>query len=152
MAFSVPKLFIFAAVLACAFVANAGPLSRRQVGNAQCNIDRLKFVVNLQETSDQINKLATELANTNFSSTVDSAQSGIDGAFQATDGIADAIFSNQTAPPELRNQVGGNLTIVLKALLSINTTDPTASATLENAKSFFQTAAEASNDVVEDCH
>ena len=84
MAFSVPKLFIFAAVLACAFVANAGrffvkhhilahtvaylfmllpgPLSRRQVGNAQCNIDRLKFVVNLQETSDQINKLATELA------------------------------------------------------------------------------------------
>ncbi|THH17992.1 hypothetical protein EW146_g2915 [Bondarzewia mesenterica] len=143
---------IFSAIMACAFFATASPLARRQIGNVQCNVDRLEFVVGLQETSDQVDVLAAELGNTTFASAVTTAQEGIHATFIAADGIANAVFKNTTAPPELRGQVGGNITVIAQALSSINTTDSAANTTLQQALTLLRGAAFAADSVVEDCH
>ncbi|KAI0043055.1 hypothetical protein FA95DRAFT_1682151 [Auriscalpium vulgare] len=153
MAFTISlKSLIVTTVLASlAVVVNTAPLSRRQLGSVQCNIDRLKIVVGLQETSDAVNKLAWQVVDTAAAANVTTAQTGIHGAQLAIDGIANAVFANQTAPPELRDQVGGNFTIAADALTSINATDPALNATVTNALNLLSQASDAGNAVVQDC-
>ncbi|TFY59933.1 hypothetical protein EVG20_g7611 [Dentipellis fragilis] len=136
-----------------AVVINAAPLQRRQTGDVQCNIDRLKVVVGMQETLDSVNQLSTQLGcNTSFASNITTAQTGIHGAQVATDEISQAIFANQTADPDLRQQFAGNITMVLAALQAIEPTDSTSNATLTQALTSLNGTAAAGNDVVADCH
>ncbi|KAI0062478.1 hypothetical protein BV25DRAFT_635866 [Artomyces pyxidatus] len=142
---------VLAAIAGFIGLVNTAPLVRRQIGSVQCNLDRLQIVVDLQESADAVNELATELMNTTSSANVTVAQTGIHDAQLAIDQIVAAIFANQTADPALRDQVGNNITIAFEALLGINTTCPTANATLTNAISLIQESGNAGNDVLRDC-
>ncbi|KAA1474610.1 hypothetical protein DENSPDRAFT_841220 [Dentipellis sp. KUC8613] len=145
--------FVFAVMFGYAVVINAAPLQRRQRGDVQCNIDRLKVVVGMQEALDSVNQLSTQLGcNSSFASNITTAQTGIHGAQVATDGISQAIFANKTADPGLRDQFGGNITMALAALQAVQPTDSTSNATLTQALVSLNSTGQAGNDVVADCH
>ena len=113
---------------------------KRQIGNLQCNIDRLSTVTNLAKTTTAVQNLAsagarsdlphfkllhlTEVLTRPFCSFSDpavsaaasSAMTGLQSAQQGIQTIATALLSGQTAPADARTQVGDGLTAAGSAL------------------------------------
>ncbi|KAL7284632.1 hypothetical protein ACG7TL_001928 [Trametes sanguinea] len=155
--------FVFSSFLAGAqvFGAPAREIVARQIGDLQCNVDRLSIVAGLATTQGTLKKLSQDLAQSNVRSSpasdptsaasVQSAADSISGAQGAIGVIAKALLTGQTAPAEARNQVLGNLTAAHDTLAAINSTDSTASATLQKALSELNDSAEAGNGVVNNC-
>ncbi|TFK83047.1 hypothetical protein K466DRAFT_499214, partial [Polyporus arcularius HHB13444] len=129
--------------------------ARRQLGNLQCNINRGEIVFHVAQLASTVSSLgnATGLVATNNSTDDDVAalQSGAVGAGGAIKQILSALVTGDDADPDLRNQVGGNLTTVLLALTDLNSTDPTASALLAQANEQLTNSVLAANGVVNNC-
>jgi hypothetical protein len=118
------------------------PLATRQVGNLQCNINRLQIVTDLSSTKKAVSQLGAADAiassvsswfsrlayadvcrlnrNTTAAAAVQTVTDGINGAQGAIGVIAKALLTGQTAPAEARQEVQGNLTSAQGALNSIS--------------------------------
>ncbi|KAI0327523.1 hypothetical protein GY45DRAFT_1109795 [Cubamyces sp. BRFM 1775] len=128
--------------------APASGLIARQVGDLQCNIDRLSIVADLAATQNTLKKVQTDVASdATASSSVQSAIDSIDGAQGAIGVIAKALLTGQAAPAEARTQVQGNLTAAHDALTSIDST----SSNLQKALTQLGNAELAGEGVVNNC-
>ena len=119
----------------CVFLL--APLERRQVGDLQCNIDRLSTVANLAKTTKAVQQLSSAGAkyvqaywisirsffylfftrsDASVTSAASAAMSGLTTAQQGIETIASALLQGQTAPADARTQVGNGLTAASQAL------------------------------------
>ncbi|EIW53435.1 uncharacterized protein TRAVEDRAFT_154935 [Trametes versicolor FP-101664 SS1] len=121
----------------------------RQIGNLQCNVDRLSIVAGLAKTQKTLKGLAA--SDNSTASSVQSVIDSISGAQGAIGVIAKALFSGATAPADARTQVQGNLTAAAGALSAINSTDTATAASLQKALSELSDAATAGEGVVANC-
>ncbi|RPD61776.1 hypothetical protein L226DRAFT_506697 [Lentinus tigrinus ALCF2SS1-7] len=147
-----PTAGLFA--LTALMFTHAAP-TRRQLGNLECNIDRGEIVFHVAQLGATVSSLgnATGLvaANSSTDADIQAMQSGATGAGGAIKQILLALINGDNADPSLRDQVGGNLTMVLTALSDLNSTDPTASALLAQANTQLVNAVLAGNGVVNNC-
>ncbi|KAF7362808.1 hypothetical protein MVEN_00630600 [Mycena venus] len=142
----VRMISVFSTLILAAFAA-AVPLQTRQVGNAQCQIDRKKIVLNLIATSSAVGKIDTTDPTT--ATAVQAAEAGLKSAAQGILAIAAELKSGQNASAMDRDQVGAGLTAVQTALTGIN--DPTVNATVTNALDKLSKTIAAGQAVVADC-
>ncbi|KAI0356983.1 hypothetical protein OH77DRAFT_1400029 [Trametes cingulata] len=134
------------------YAAPAGDIAARQIGNLQCNIDRLSIVAGLADTQKTLKTLSTELASDETAaSSIKSIQDNVSGAQGAILVIGKALLTGQKAPAEARDQVLGNLTAAHDALTAINSTDTTAAADLQKALTQLTNAQLAGQGVVNNC-
>ncbi|KAJ7277504.1 hypothetical protein C8J57DRAFT_1223252 [Mycena rebaudengoi] len=138
------SLLLFLAVAAGALSA---PLLRRQQGNLECNLARLKIISEVKATEDAVAKIDTTVLSTAVA--VGVAQAGLNSIDNAIQDILTAVFNNQTVPAEGRGQVDAGVSAVKVALDAI--TDPSANATVAAALERLTAAAVAGNDVVALC-
>ncbi|CDO72133.1 hypothetical protein BN946_scf184962.g76 [Trametes cinnabarina] len=148
--------FIFSFLFASSEVlgAPAREIIARQIGNLQCNIDRLSIVAGLATTQGTLKKLSQQFAQSdpNSASSVESAIDSISGAQGAIGVIAKALLTGQQAPAAARDQVAGNLTAALETLVALNSTDTGAtSKTLQEALTELKDSAAAGQGVVDNC-
>ncbi|EJD01795.1 uncharacterized protein FOMMEDRAFT_156920 [Fomitiporia mediterranea MF3/22] len=155
--FSVLSLLAVPAVLSfCVLSVLSAPtdaqLVRRQVGNLQCNLDRLAIVTALGQTKNDVNSLAS--AGSSDSSVTSATSDALTGINSAQDGIATiakALISGQTAPADARDQVGQGLTTAQNALNGITSTDPNVTSALSKATGDLNKAITAGQGVVSNC-
>ncbi|KAJ7081425.1 hypothetical protein C8R44DRAFT_722501 [Mycena epipterygia] len=131
-------------ITVCAFAA---PLHRRQTGDLQCNLARLKIISDVATTQNLIEQLNTTELST--ASAVAVAQAGLNSVDEGIQAILTAIFNNQTAPASSRDQVGMGLAAAQTALGTI--TDPSANATVTEALATLASAVTDGNNVVSEC-
>ncbi|KAH9885282.1 hypothetical protein C8Q73DRAFT_660125 [Cubamyces lactineus] len=130
------------------FAAPARDLVARQIGDIQCNVDRLSIVADLAAMQNTLKKVQTDVASdAAASSSVQTAIDSIDGAQGAIGVIAKALLTGQTAPAEARTQVQGNLTAAHDALTSITSSSPD----LQKALTQLGNAETAGEGVVNNC-
>ncbi|TCD66098.1 hypothetical protein EIP91_001750 [Steccherinum ochraceum] len=146
----------FCAVVALgAIVASADPpqLSARQVGDLQCNIDRVKTVGSVIQALVTTRNLTQQLSSDSVNSAHVADITG--GLNKAEDGIAvivAAIFAGQKAPNEARTEVGDGLSTAFDAASNITSTDPDVVANVNQLKTELQEASFAGDNVVDECH
>ncbi|KAJ6615529.1 hypothetical protein B0H10DRAFT_1801323 [Mycena sp. CBHHK59/15] len=121
------------------------PLHRRQTGDLQCNLARLKIISDVASAETLISQLNTTDLST--ASSVAVAQAGLKSVGDGIQAILLAVFSGQTAPASSRDQVGMGLATAQKALATI--TD--ANATVTQAQAKLTSATNDGNDVVSEC-
>ncbi|KAH9848514.1 hypothetical protein C2E23DRAFT_739342 [Lenzites betulinus] len=121
----------------------------RQIGNLQCNVDRLSIVAGLAQTQSTLKKLTAN--STATASSVQTVIDSVSGAQGAIGVIGKALLTGQAAPAEARTQVQGNLTAAHDALAAINSTDATAAAGLQKALTQLSKAETAGEGVVANC-
>ena len=113
----------------------------RQIGNIQCNINRLQIVTGLAGLQNTLKTLASQSSSyafpcsfgvlatyelswsgsdTETAASVQSVQESVTGAQGAIGVIAKALFTGQAAPAAARDQVAGNLTAAQTTLSSIS--------------------------------
>ncbi|KAF7349113.1 hypothetical protein MVEN_01433500 [Mycena venus] len=133
--------------LCLAFFAVAAPLQQRQVGDLQCNINRLKIVASLASTTTAVGKIDTTDPAT--ASAVTAAQAGLSSASDGIKTIAQSLVTGQTAPASARDQVGAGLLAAQTALTGI--TDPAAATAVTAAQNQLTTTIADGKAVVADC-
>ncbi|KAI8989179.1 hypothetical protein BD414DRAFT_486325 [Trametes punicea] len=132
--------------------APAKEITVRQIGDLQCNVDRLSIVAGLATTQGTLKTLSKELASdTTAASSIESAIDSISGAQGAIGVIAKALLTGQAAPAAARDQVLGNLTAAHDTLASINSTSGAASTELQKALTELTNAQLAGEGVVNNC-
>ncbi|KAI0827446.1 hypothetical protein BC628DRAFT_180605 [Trametes gibbosa] len=124
-------------------------IAARQIGNLQCNIDRLSIVAGLAKTQSTLKKLATN--STATASSVQSVIDSVSGAQGAIGVIGKALLTGQAAPAAARDQVQGNLTAAHDALAAISSTDTATTASLQKALTQLGNAEQAGLGVVANC-
>ncbi|KAJ6503683.1 hypothetical protein C8R45DRAFT_894818 [Mycena sanguinolenta] len=134
-------------VLCLALFTVAAPLQQRQIGNLQCNINRLKIVTSLGSTNTAVGKIDTTDPAT--ASAVTAAQAGLTSASAGIKTIAQSLITGQAAPASARDQVGAGLLAAQTALAGI--TDPTATAAVTAAQNQLTTTIADGAAVVADC-
>ncbi|KAJ7739396.1 hypothetical protein B0H16DRAFT_1568868 [Mycena metata] len=134
-------------ILCLAWFTIAAPLQRRQVGNLQCNINRLKIVTSLASTNTAVGKIDTTDPAT--ASAVTAAQAGLTCAGAGIKTIAQSLFTGQAAPASARDQVQAGLLAAQTALAGI--TDPPATAAVTAAQNQLTTTIADGAAVVADC-
>ncbi|KAF8212607.1 hypothetical protein K438DRAFT_1662168 [Mycena galopus ATCC 62051] len=139
-------LSVVCTVFLAAFAVGA-PLGVRQVGDLQCNEDRLATVSGLAATTAAVKKIDTTDPTT--ASAVTAAQAGLQSASQGIAGIAKALVAGQTAPAADRTQVGAGLTAAQTALTGIN--DPAASDAVTTALGKLSDTITAGQGVATNC-
>ncbi|KAI0672366.1 hypothetical protein C8Q78DRAFT_990824 [Trametes maxima] len=134
------------------YAAPANEIAARQIGNLQCNLDRLSIVAGLAATQGTLKKLTTALANdTDAADGIKSVKDSVSGAQGAIGVIGKALITGQKAPAEARDQVQGNLTAAHDALSGINSTDTNVASTLAKALTQLTNAQLAGDGVVNNC-
>ncbi|KAI0643803.1 hypothetical protein C8Q79DRAFT_915070 [Trametes meyenii] len=131
--------------------APAYSIAARQVGDLQCNLDRLSIVADLAAMQGTLKSLATKAADPDAASGVQAAQTAVSGAGGAIGVIAKALFSGQTAPADARDQVQGNLTAAHDALTGISSSDADTTAGVNKALTQLGLAAQSGEGVVKNC-
>ncbi|KAI0356975.1 hypothetical protein OH77DRAFT_1423247 [Trametes cingulata] len=129
-------------------------IAARQIGDLQCNVDRLSIVADLATLQLTLGALSGQVASDpTVSASVHSAQRSILGAQSAIGVIAEALFTLQKAPAEARDQVLGNLTAAHDTLTSLTlpSDDSAVEATLQTALTQLSSATAAGNGVVSNC-
>ncbi|KAF7349887.1 hypothetical protein MVEN_01289300 [Mycena venus] len=126
----------------------AAPLQQRQVGDLQCNIDRLKIVNSLASTGTAVGEIDTTDPAT--ASAVTAAQAGLTSAGAGIKTIALSLITGQAAPASARDQVKAGLLAAQTALAGIN--DPTATAAVTAAQNQLNTTIADGAAVVADCN
>ncbi|KAI0708675.1 hypothetical protein C8Q76DRAFT_799905 [Earliella scabrosa] len=147
-------LFAFLYLLAGShiYAAPAPEIAARQIGNLQCNVDRLKIVGTLAAMQGTLKKLAGQVSNDpEAAAGVQSVQDSVSGAQDAIGVIAKALFTGQAAPASARDDVRSNLEAAGTALASITSTDPAVTANLDKATTQLTNAGEAGEGVVANC-
>ncbi|KAF5392120.1 hypothetical protein D9757_003312 [Collybiopsis confluens] len=135
-----------------AAAASAAPNAKRQVGDLQCNIARLKTVSSLAATTKSVQEIASAAgSDAATSSAAQAAASGLSTAKSGISQIAKALVAGQNAPASGRDQVGQGLIAAQNALNSITSTDPTVSAALSQAQTDLGNTISAGQQVSTDC-
>ncbi|KAJ7097429.1 hypothetical protein C8R44DRAFT_370067 [Mycena epipterygia] len=132
------------------FIASASvaaPVEQRQVGDLDCNVDRLKIVADLVAAGSAVKQIDT--TNPDTATAVAAAQAGLQTAGDAIKDIALALVTGQAAPESSRTGVSQGLNDTRSALSGI--TDPTVNSTVAAAQNKVQSAIDAGNDVIADC-
>ncbi|KAJ7481003.1 hypothetical protein FB451DRAFT_155668 [Mycena latifolia] len=133
--------------LCLALFTVAAPLQQRQVGDLQCNINRLKIVSSLASTTTAVGKIDTTDPTT--ASAVTAAQAGLTSASAGIKTIAQSLVTGQAAPASARDQVQAGLLAAQTALAGI--TDPTTTAAVTAAQNQLTTTIADGAGVVADC-
>jgi hypothetical protein len=92
------------------------PLGKRQIGDLQCNVARLKTVGALGKAQKAVNALATQANGTADATNIATAASSLASAQDGIKTIAGALLTGKTAPASARTQVGDGLENALAAL------------------------------------
>ncbi|KAI0268677.1 hypothetical protein BC834DRAFT_968132 [Gloeopeniophorella convolvens] len=142
--FSAVASFVLVLIASLVVLASAAPLNPRQLGDLQCNLDRLAFVVGMEETADAVDKLIAERNATIAGEAIKAAQ-------VVAWSIANAAIANEQVDPALNELIAGNLTIIAGALLGIQTSDSQTNATLTTALQFLEAAHDAGDSTISDC-
>ncbi|KAK7678074.1 hypothetical protein QCA50_013479 [Cerrena zonata] len=144
-------IFVLFVALSAVFV-QAAPLATRQIGNLQCNLDRIKIVSDLAQAKKTTQTLTTQLGSDPAGSQGISAVSdGLSNAQAGIATIAKSLFTGQAAPADARQQVADGLTAAGTALASINSTDPTVTSNLDKLQTQLTSAGTAGEGVVSNC-
>ncbi|KAJ7304633.1 hypothetical protein DFH08DRAFT_793627 [Mycena albidolilacea] len=142
--FSVALSLLVAAYAAAAPMA---PMHRRQTGDLDCNLARLKIVFDVAATQKLVSQInSTDLAT---ASAVAVAQAGLQSVNSAIQDILAAVFAGQTAPADSRDQVSQGLNTANSALNLIK--DPSLNATVTEAQKRLLTAGADGDKVVAEC-
>ncbi|KAJ7032826.1 hypothetical protein C8F04DRAFT_1235208 [Mycena alexandri] len=120
-----------------AVCAAAAPLHRRQTGDLDCNLARLKIISDIAAAQPLISQINTTDLVT--ASAVAMAQTGLMSTNAAIQDILTAVFANQTAPANSGDQVGLGVNGAHNALSTI--TDPSVNATVAAAQAKLLTIA-----------
>ncbi|KAL1948543.1 hypothetical protein VTO73DRAFT_12618 [Trametes versicolor] len=148
------RFFAIALAFFAGSLVHAAPASEivtRQVGDLQCNLDRLSIVAALAATQGTLKTLSQQVtSDTTATAGVQSAESAITGAQGAIGVIAKALVTGQTAPASARQEVQGNLTAAHDALTSLSTNGESG-ATLKVALAELALAQASGNGVVSNC-
>ncbi|KAJ7174562.1 hypothetical protein C8R46DRAFT_1252233 [Mycena filopes] len=138
------SLLVAFCVAACAVAA---PMHRRQTGDLECNLLRLKIISDVAAAQTLIGQLnATDLTT---ATAVAVAQTGLTSVNSAIQDILTAVFKSETAPADSRDQVSQGLTAAHEALLLIK--DPSANATVAAAQTKLLSASGDGDGVVSKC-
>ncbi|KAI0634189.1 hypothetical protein C8Q77DRAFT_734226 [Trametes polyzona] len=154
MFYRLPLVAFSAVALALVSQVAAAP-SRRQLGNLQCNIDRAEFIFNVGQLSGSVSSLTNATGLVAANSTVDAdiaaLQTGVQGVSGAAKQIILDLVNGENAPPELRDQIGGNLTQISLALEDLSSNDTATAALLDTVNTQFDNADLAGAGVVFNC-
>ncbi|KAJ7254587.1 hypothetical protein C8J57DRAFT_615555 [Mycena rebaudengoi] len=133
--------------LSVAALALSAPLHRRQQGNLECNLARLKIISEVRATEEAVAQIdTTELS---AAAAVGVAQAGLKSIDDAIQDILTAIFNDETAPADSRDQLADGAKAVKIGLDSI--TDPSASEAVAAAVERLIAVDAAGDDVVALC-
>ncbi|KAI3608718.1 hypothetical protein WG66_003864 [Moniliophthora roreri] len=127
-------------------------LTKRQIGNLQCNIARLQTVRNLGATTNSVDAIAGAAGSD--AATASAASSASDSLASAQDGIgqiAQALLTGQQAPAAARDRVGQGLLDAKSALDGITSTDPKVMSALSDAQASLDKTIAAGQQVVSQC-
>ncbi|KDR70084.1 hypothetical protein GALMADRAFT_905540 [Galerina marginata CBS 339.88] len=141
----------FALLFSCVMAAPLGE-SKRQIGDIQCNVARLKTVAGLAKSAKSI-KSAIAAAGSD-SATVAQLQTAAKGISSAQAGvatIATALFTGQQAPAAARQKVQDGLDAATSALGSTASADSKVTNAVSTAQSSVSGTAAAGAQVVADC-
>ncbi|KAJ6450580.1 hypothetical protein C8R47DRAFT_1329863 [Mycena vitilis] len=106
------------------------PLHRRQTGDLDCNLARLRILFDVAQTQKMVSQInTTDLAT---ASSVAVAQVSLSSVNSAIMDILAVALNNGTAPSAARAQVSQGLNAALEALQNI--TDPSLNATVSAAQ------------------
>ncbi|TCD66096.1 hypothetical protein EIP91_001748 [Steccherinum ochraceum] len=149
-------LFVYVLVFIGATLVGAAPMHQhvaRQIGDLQCNIDRLKIVGDIfqasQTTKTLTNQLASDPANAALVSTV---SKGLSDASAGIGDIATALFTGQQAPAASRTQVEDGLNSAFTAADSITSTNAAVTDNVNKLKNELQAAGQAGDGVLTNCN
>lgn len=151
---AVAALYSFVFLL-CLSAVNAAPLQlqERQIGNIQCNVNRLQIVSDLAGAKSTAKTLTTDFASDAASSQVMvTITQGISDAQSAIGQIALALFSGQQAPAAARDQVASGLEAAIGAAASLTSTDDTTSQNVAKLQQQLDSSATAGKGVVANCN
>ncbi|KAI0786989.1 hypothetical protein C8Q75DRAFT_808065 [Abortiporus biennis] len=153
---SILQLFVITVNLQTQSFINAAPLPtdilKRQIGDLQCNIDRIQIITQVNEATADAQTLSGQLSSDPAASElVSSITSGLNATQSGINEILDALSQGQKAPADVRDAVGEGLTQAIEALDNITTTDPNAVKTMSKLQVELDQAAAAGNAVVTDC-
>ncbi|EMD36804.1 hypothetical protein CERSUDRAFT_83818 [Gelatoporia subvermispora B] len=144
--------FFYAAAIVGAMLVGAAPLNSRQIGDVQCNVNRLLIVGDLGGLKNTLSTLSKQVTDPTSNAAVQEAATDVSGAQSAIGVIAAALLTGQDAPAAARDQVAGNLTSAQSALSSVTTSDSAAASTLQKAQTQLTDAINAGEGVVNDCN
>ncbi|KAH9928017.1 uncharacterized protein BXZ73DRAFT_102524 [Epithele typhae] len=144
-------LFAFLYLLAGSqvYAAPAQEIAARQLGNLQCNIDRLSIVAGLASLQGTLKKIAS--SDNSTADSVATVQDAVSGAQGAIGVIAKALLTGQAAPAAARDQVQGNLTAAATALADVTSTDSATSSIIAKAGTLLTKSGAAGEGVVANC-
>jgi len=141
----------FALLFSCVMAAPLGQ-SKRQIGDLQCNIARLKTVAGLAKSAASIKSaIAAAGSDSATVSQLQTASSGISSAKAGVATIAQALFLGQTAPAAARQKVQDGLDAATSALGLTASTDSAVTNAVSTAQSNVAGTAAAGAQVVADC-
>ncbi|KAK7050498.1 hypothetical protein R3P38DRAFT_2865326 [Favolaschia claudopus] len=133
--------------LTFAALTAAVPMQRRQTGDLDCNLARLKIIFDVAASKKLVSQInATDLAT---ASAVAVAQTSLDSVNSGIQDILAAIFDAKNAPALSRTQVSDGLDTARSALAVIN--DPSLNATVAAAQARILTAGQDGDKVVSEC-
>ncbi|KAJ7367604.1 hypothetical protein DFH08DRAFT_980125 [Mycena albidolilacea] len=136
--------------LCIASCALAAPMQRRQTGNLECNLARLKIVTDVADAKVLVGQINTTLVRPSESdSSVAVVQAGLNSVDEAIRTILDEVLSGGTAPESSREQVDDGLSTANQALGLI--TDPSLNATVTTAQAKIANAGDDGASVVANC-
>jgi len=155
-AFSIVLLLVSLASVTVALPYPYHVVERRQIGDLQCNLNRLGIVGDLSALGKNVDDMATATSgDATLSPLVASAQDGVNNATAGIKTIAQSLFTGQAAPADARDQVQSGLEAVGTALGQIsaaNSTDTSVTTPLAAAQTNLQKATTAGKNVVADCN
>jgi len=92
------------------------PFEKRQIGDVQCNVARLKTVGALTKAQKAVKALAAQANGTADATNIATAASSLASAQDGIKTIAGSILTGKAAPASARTQVGDGLENALSAL------------------------------------
>jgi len=147
------KMMFLAVCAFGALLAGAVPVRMRQIGDLQCNINRLQIVGDLAGLQGTLGALSGEASgNATANEAIQSVRTDITGAQGAIGVIAEALLTGQDAPADARDQVAGNLTSAQNTLSTITLSSTAGTATLQKAQTELSSAITAGEGVVNNCN
>ncbi|KAK7052197.1 hypothetical protein R3P38DRAFT_1638614 [Favolaschia claudopus] len=135
--------------LTFAALAAAVPMQtqRRQTGDLDCNLARLKIIFDVAASKKLVSQInATDLPTANALAI---AQTSLDSVNSGIQDILAAIFDAKNAPALSRTQVSDGLDAARSALAIIK--DPSLNATVAEAQARILTAGQDGDKVVAEC-
>jgi hypothetical protein len=142
------------ALLALSAAAGQFAVQAAPAGSLKCNLARLKVVNNLKAASKLVDQMVDDTVDAqdaDVHTAITDAQTGLDDATTAVQGIADALKAKQAPPNELRDQALAGLNAAKTALTQFASSDSTDSKSVTKAQKKIDDALAAGQQVVDSC-